>query len=143
MTLTQCSAMASAEQHLSWEIAGVVVVDVGASTSSALRDRLVSNATTRRGRGKSRLSARGWYFSTLSTLCTATDVDEPSAQDRWDLKLVGGRERGKSIIELNLRSDRDRDTFLLTFARECSNEITFELDKSLKILCSQYEFFIC
>lgn len=65
--------------------------------------------------------------STLSPLpYTATDVDEPPAQDRWDLKL-GGRERGRSIIELNLRSDRDRDTFLLTFARGCTDEtVTFD-----------------
>lgn len=61
----QCNGIG--ERHLSWEIAGVVVVDVGASTSSTLCDRLVSNAATRQGRGKNAIIARhhrrlrGWF----------------------------------------------------------------------------------
>lgn len=129
MTLTQCSAMASANGTFPGKSRGVVVVDVGASTSSTLCDRLVSNAATRQGRGKNAvIGAAGGGTSTLSTPYTATDVDESPAQDRWDLKL-GGRERGRSIIELNLRSDRDRDTFLLAFARECPDEtVVFRLE---------------
>lgn len=63
----------------------------------------------------------------------------PRAGSLGTLNLEGGEE-GRSIIELNLRSDRDRDVALpLTFPREYSGEIVaLRKNRKLKKLSINY-----
>lgn len=66
-------------------------------------------------------NAQRWYFhpaphSSLLPFYAVADVDKLSRRIAGDLKLG-------SIIELNLRSNRDRDMFPLTISREYSDKI--------------------
>lgn len=118
MTLTQCSAMASAP--FLGEVAGVVVAEECLSWRYICDRRLSNDGAA--GRGKNAIvvraapsakrerekerRGRGGVASTSTPCTSVADVDELSRRVVGDLKL-GGR----SIIEPNLRSDRDRDTF--------------------------------